>query len=155
MSNENEDIGLSDPVCGMSVTKDSEHHEHLNHSDYYFCSSNCHDKFNSNPEEYISPEEAAQAQLSDPVCGMNVTKDSEHHEHYKHDDYYFCSSSCHDKFTSDPEQYAQEKSTEHSSNHHHSHSPSTDKVSEDYCPDGKCDIGATFYDVSTLFRTVF
>ena len=49
------ETGLTDPVCGMSVTEDSEHHIHAGDSDYYFCSSGCFDKFEANPEQYINP----------------------------------------------------------------------------------------------------
>lgn len=49
--------------------------------------------------------------LKDPVCGMDVTKNSEHH-HYANEDYYFCSEHCLQKFKNDPEQYLNEASTE-------------------------------------------
>lgn len=45
--------------------------------------------------------------LHDPVCGMSVTHKSEHQHIYHGDSYYFCSSRCHDKFTSEPEKYIQ------------------------------------------------
>ncbi|MFV2004179.1 MAG: YHS domain-containing protein, partial [Gammaproteobacteria bacterium] len=98
---------LLDPVCGMDVTKDSEHHIHLSGHDYYFCSSNCHDKFEADPEQYAQPTTESDVQLKDPVCGMDVTADSEHHLKHNDQNYYFCSSNCHDKFEADPEQYTQ------------------------------------------------
>ncbi|HED17453.1 MAG TPA: heavy metal translocating P-type ATPase [Gammaproteobacteria bacterium] len=91
---------LTDPVCGMTVTTDSEHHHQHDEKDYYFCSSSCHDKFVTDPGQYI-----AQDSLTDPVCGMTVTTDSEHHHQHDDKDYYFCSSSCHDKFVADPEKH--------------------------------------------------
>ena len=46
--------GLKDPVCGMTVTKDSEHHvDHEKHS-YYFCSTKCLTKFNADPQRYAA-----------------------------------------------------------------------------------------------------
>ena len=48
-------IKLTDPVCGMNVTKNSEHH-HIHESiDYYFCSSGCRQKFADNPHQYLRP----------------------------------------------------------------------------------------------------
>ena len=49
------DVKLVDPVCGMSVTEDSEHHHAHNGVDYYFCSSGCRHKFAANPEQYLNP----------------------------------------------------------------------------------------------------
>ncbi len=92
---------VKDPVCGMDVTTDSEYHIHHAGEDYYFCSSSCHDKFETNPDQYISHK----VKLKDPVCGMDVTTDSEYHIHHAGEDYYFCSGSCHDKFEANPDQY--------------------------------------------------
>ncbi|RKZ98075.1 MAG: copper-transporting ATPase [Gammaproteobacteria bacterium] len=47
--------------------------------------------------------------LHDPVCGMSVTDKSEHKYNYDGDTYYFCSASCHDKFTSEPEKHLHPK----------------------------------------------
>ncbi|MBT8147985.1 MAG: heavy metal translocating P-type ATPase [Gammaproteobacteria bacterium] len=45
---------LKDPVCGMTVSSDSEfHHEHRG-THYLFCSERCLLKFASSPEEYLS-----------------------------------------------------------------------------------------------------
>ena len=44
-----------DPVCGMTVTVDSEHHHKHGDKDYYFCSASCHDKFVTEPERYLHP----------------------------------------------------------------------------------------------------
>ncbi|GBE09304.1 silver exporting P-type ATPase [bacterium BMS3Abin11] len=91
---------IKDPVCGMTVSADSEHHHKYADKDYYFCSSSCHDKFTADPEQYLASES-----LKDPVCGMDVSADSEHHHKHDDKDYYFCSSSCHEKFVADPGQY--------------------------------------------------
>jgi len=42
---------------------------------------------------------------TDPVCGMEVSEDSDHHAAYNGQSYYFCSSSCLEKFEVDPESY--------------------------------------------------
>jgi len=45
--------GLTDPVCGMSVTEDSPHHvEHAGHT-HYFCSTSCQEKFVADPGQYL------------------------------------------------------------------------------------------------------
>ncbi|MGV6858803.1 MAG: heavy metal translocating P-type ATPase [bacterium] len=62
------------------------------------------------------------ANLKDPVCGMDVTPESEHHILHEGKDYYFCSEHCETKFKADPKQYTQ---TEHS-DHTHSHGASCD-----------------------------
>lgn len=45
----------TDPVCGMSVDtkRDKPSHSHVGET-YHFCSQNCHDKFEADPEFYIS-----------------------------------------------------------------------------------------------------
>ncbi len=45
--------GLTDPVCGMAVTRESPHHaEHAGHP-YWFCSARCLGKFNADPSAYV------------------------------------------------------------------------------------------------------
>jgi heavy metal translocating P-type ATPase len=46
---------MRDPVCGMKASKDSPHHTHYHHQDYYFCSAHCVQKFTANPEHYLNP----------------------------------------------------------------------------------------------------
>lgn len=42
----------------------------------------------------------------DPVCGMSVDPaTAKHHVHHAGQDYYFCSSSCREKFLGDPQKY--------------------------------------------------
>lgn len=93
--------------------------------------------------------------LKDPVCGMDVTKDSEHSVNYEGEDYYFCSSSCKGKFESSPTDYAHKHdANDHSghvhaghdhSDHSHHHDVKITTEKEDYCEDDVCDIGSTFY----------
>ncbi len=99
-------LELKDIVCGMTVTDKSEHHINLQSHDYYFCSSSCHDKFKTDPEQYVSPPDSSKnVQLKDPVCGMNITADSNFHLHHDNQEYYFCSQGCEDKFQSAPDEY--------------------------------------------------
>jgi Cu+-exporting ATPase len=44
--------------------------------------------------------------LKDPVCGMTVTAQSEHHAEHDGHPYYFCSTKCLTKFSADPQKYA-------------------------------------------------
>jgi P-type Cu+ transporter len=44
--------------------------------------------------------------LKDPVCGMAVTTQSQHHTVYKSQTVYFCSAGCLAKFSAAPEQYS-------------------------------------------------
>ena len=46
--------GLKDPVCGMKVTPQSEHHVEHDGQPYYFCSTKCLSKFNAEPQRYIA-----------------------------------------------------------------------------------------------------
>jgi len=53
-----------------------------------------------------STSTAQTAGLKDPVCGMAVTAQSEHHLSHKGQSYFFCSAKCQGKFAADPERYA-------------------------------------------------
>ncbi len=162
---------LVDPVCGMTVTEDSEFSHEFEGVTYRFCSASCHDKFIAIPSDYVTSSESSSAEggccghdhkhdhkhehsdqhseheccghdnghgddqgnhqvqaLKDPVCGMDVSTDSEHQ--YSHDgtDYYFCSATCHDKFAADPDAYL--------------NPPIEDEIE---CADGSCDIDTSIY----------
>ncbi|MDO9599331.1 MAG: heavy metal translocating P-type ATPase [Azoarcus sp.] len=53
-----------DPVCGMTVKRDSPHHLlHAGHT-WRFCSAKCQTRFEANPERYLSPA----AEDSEPVA---------------------------------------------------------------------------------------
>ncbi len=118
------DDSLKDPVCGMDVSPDSEHHLRHDHQDYYFCSQGCEDKFRAHPEQYLSHPE----QLKDPVCGMDVSTDSEFHVTHEHQDFYFCSEHCENKFKADPDRYLNPQ-------------PQTEAA----CDDGSCSLADTTY----------
>lgn len=46
--------GFKDPVCGMSVTKETQHHTEYKSHWYGFCCEGCLIKFNKDPELYLS-----------------------------------------------------------------------------------------------------
>ena len=84
-------------------------------------------------------------QLKDPVCGMDVTKDSNFHFSYQHQSYYFCSDRCLGKFQASPNAYLSENThlhnhSEHSSDHSdeysccHSHSSNAPANAIYTCP---------------------
>ena len=69
---------LKDPVCGMAVTPQSEHHVEHAGRPYYFCSVKCQAKFVAEPERYAGASAAqvpdqAQAQPADTIytCPMH------------------------------------------------------------------------------------
>ncbi len=61
----------------------------------------------------------------DPVCGMDVDKNSEYHYHFNGESYYFCSQHCQTKFTEHPEKYSVDVTL-----------PSTHPDNYDLIPDG-------------------
>ncbi len=118
-----------DPVCGMSVdpakaAASIEHEGKL----YHFCCKGCSEKFQDDPEKYLSPaykpggiktaggpivtiggsgQPTTAAKLQrDPVCGMNVDP-AKPAATFVHNGttYYFCCRGCADKFKADPEKY--------------------------------------------------
>jgi len=57
-------------------------------------------------------------QSKDPVCGMDVSKNSKHHSEHNGQSFYFCSEHCLHKFRGHPEQYpANETSPPHDTGH--------------------------------------
>ena len=45
---------IKDPVCGMTVTEQSEHQHDYSGTRYYFCSAGCKTKFKADPEKYTA-----------------------------------------------------------------------------------------------------
>jgi len=116
----------TDPVCGMTVSPDTElRHEHAG-TEYLFCSAGCREKFAAHPEHYLREPEKPAAELHDPVCGMAVTPQSEHHYAWQGSDYYFCCNGCREKFMADPGRYLQ----------------SQEDAQAAACPTGVCDTGS-------------
>ena len=68
---------LSDPICGMSVTKNSEYYYFYNDADYFFCSSGCQEKFIAEPQKYLQSEthiaadESVAAAHTEYTCPMH------------------------------------------------------------------------------------
>ncbi|WP_025165244.1 heavy metal translocating P-type ATPase [Pseudomonas taeanensis] len=52
--------GLTDPVCGMTVSGDSQFAEQFEGQTYRFCSQKCQDKFRAQPQSYVGPQAAAE-----------------------------------------------------------------------------------------------
>jgi YHS domain-containing protein len=54
-SDEEDDMAAIDPVCGMSVDE-GDAPEKLDHegTTYYFCSTDCRQEFEANPEDYAN-----------------------------------------------------------------------------------------------------
>jgi Cu+-exporting ATPase len=49
---------LKDPVCGMEVTyENAQARSEYNGETYYFCSLDCKETFDKDPEKYVAQEE--------------------------------------------------------------------------------------------------
>jgi len=76
MSNEHNPVNtldVKDPVCGMSVTEESEYHAYYNESNYYFCSQGCEDKFKASPDSYLNPVPLKSSTCQDDSCSLKST----------------------------------------------------------------------------------
>ena len=60
---------LTDPVCGMKVSADSEFSFPFDGSEYYFCCQGCAQKFSTDPVGYLSGEAQQAAAMAEPVSG--------------------------------------------------------------------------------------
>ena len=47
--------GQKDPVCGMSVSRESPHRAQQGGDTHYFCSARCLSKFTADPARYVNP----------------------------------------------------------------------------------------------------
>ena len=115
----------TDPVCGMKVDSESQHHVEHAGERYYFCSQRCQHEFESNPAKYAGGDKAgaaashehdharampdakipkaAKEMAKDPICGMVVEKATSLKSERGGRAYYFCSVGCQRTFES-PEQ---------------------------------------------------
>ena len=50
------DQALTDPVCGMKVTRQSKHQVVHAGTEYFFCSAGCASKFSADPNKYLKPK---------------------------------------------------------------------------------------------------
>jgi Cu(I)/Ag(I) efflux system membrane fusion protein len=122
-----------DPVCGMNLDASKAKAGGLQgtykNKPYYFCSAECKEHFEKNPERYAAKaggvqktsgsapgdqKQVAQAvKPKDPVCGHEIdeaqAKAGGLTSTYKGKTYYFCSYSCNKKFDKDPEGYLHPK----------------------------------------------
>ena len=73
--------------------------------------------------------------LSDPVCGMSVSADSDYRHTHEGKNYVFCSASCRDKFVATPAKYLRSAHTE----------SAAARGEPNYCPDDGCDTGSVTY----------
>ena len=80
--------------------------------------------------------------IKDPVCGMDVTPESPHHIRHNDHDYWFCSDSCQHTFSDNPDAYTGDHLPPAAAPDSHAQA---DAEVIDYCPDGSCDIGSTYY----------
>ena len=104
-----------DPVCGMTISPDDAvgHVKYEGHT-YYFCSESCLEKFKADPARYTHThtENATSELHHDPVCGMDIeAQDAVGTVEHKGKLYYFCSTSCTEKFKTNPESYLHAKVT--------------------------------------------
>ncbi len=100
-----------DPICKMKVEIDSaEFYSDYQGRRYYFCSQNCRDTFDNNPETYEdseTPRSQNEAPVAvDPICKMDVdTATATLYSDYKGKRYYFCAQYCKNTFDADPSKY--------------------------------------------------
>jgi Cu+-exporting ATPase len=57
--------------------------------------------------------------ITDPVCGMTVSKDTRHRYTHEDKEYLFCCAGCLNKFKAAPQQYIRQQSTGDKCHHHH------------------------------------
>ena len=60
-ANKPDSAPLTDPVCGMTVTPDSQHSVDFDGQRYYFCCEGCARKFDADPKYYLDRDPAAEA----------------------------------------------------------------------------------------------
>ncbi len=74
------------------------------------------------------------AAITDPVCGMKVTSDSEHRFTHEGEEYYFCSSGCLKKFSADPGKYLKPSTNDSKHENHDNEQARTDSGVAYTCP---------------------
>jgi len=104
---------VKDPVCGMTIEdKAAAGVSEYKGEKYYFCSKNCKEDFDKNPETFLGKkpltmmpmpkmEEMASAtakaigeMAKDPICGMVIPKERSIKREVRGRAYYFCSENC-------------------------------------------------------------
>jgi len=111
-----EGLFARDPVCGMQVERATAPAQLVEAAQrFFFCSDRCRDRFQHDPERFITVRSLAMAPSPapgqvDPVCGMPV--DPEHSQHqlqYEGRQISFCSPQCRDRFQQDPDRYRSDR----------------------------------------------
>lgn len=98
------DLDVRDPVCGMTVSTESEFQLERAGALFRFCSRGCRHTFSAAPENFI--------EALDPVCGMSVDRSTtEHMSKHAGERFYFCSGRCRDAFDAAPDAYLHGKPT--------------------------------------------
>ena len=64
---------LTDPVCGMRVTKDSPHYVEHEGGAFYFCSTKCLESFKREPEKFTTPKNKNEAAFDQATPGTIYT----------------------------------------------------------------------------------
>jgi Cu+-exporting ATPase len=102
----------TDPVCGMTVDEESATGKFIHErTTYYFCSSDCLQKFKANSGEYLKTGAGDQGpgvgetvkpkeRVKDLICGMMVDKATALRTERGGRIYYFCSPACQRTFES-------------------------------------------------------
>jgi YHS domain-containing protein len=93
-----------DLVCSMEVDeKTAKFTTEYKGTTYYFCSPLCKRAFAEDPETLL---QKARSEIVDPVCKMNVDKQTaKFTSHYHGTTYYFCSVLCKRTFDEHPESF--------------------------------------------------
>ncbi len=60
---------MKDPVCGMNVSEDSENTSTYHSEKYFFCSENCLQKFNTDPEQFLTVSKHLHQAPTEPENG--------------------------------------------------------------------------------------
>ena len=102
-------VGVKDPVCGMTVEPaKAAGHSRYRDDTYFFCSTGCKHKFDSDPGRYIASSATSDSSVveTDPVCGMQVERSkAAGNVVHQGQTYFFCSHTCATKFKADPQKY--------------------------------------------------
>lgn len=113
-----------DPICGMTVSPDRAAGQHdYKGITYYFCARSCLERFRADPEQALNQKSLNLIAMPtprkpllmmqpvsrgeiDPVCGMTVQPATAAGRcEHQGNTYYFCATSCLNKFQNDPSYY--------------------------------------------------
>jgi hypothetical protein len=99
----------TDPVCGMQVqTTNAPAARRHNGQTIYFCSDRCAERFDTNPDRYLTaehapePTDAAADSAIDPICGMTVDPHTALSAEASQERHFFCSTGCRQRYLAEP-----------------------------------------------------